>query len=238
MPRASSSRSSVPPDVGGVPLEQTRALRDQRDLGVHALLAQPRVHGECELRAGGAPTDDRDAGAIAFAKRRQRGVQTIDEAADRSGRERMLAHAGQIEPRHRRADVEARHVVRERRTPLDLDAPRLRVDTQRRGQHDPRARAARERHRVDLELRGGVVARHEPGHHARVDRLRPIDHEGHTNTLHGRHHPTTQHLDMGVSSAHQNEVRGAGIRHRLTRVRRYFPSLAPAKRNAWATVPR
>ena len=150
------------------------------------------------------PPDDRDARALGQPGDAR--VELVDQPRDRARRERVLANAGQVEAAHGRADVEARHVVGERRAALELDPARVRVERDRAREHHARARAPRERHDVDRELVRGVVARDEAGHHARVDRLGPVDHERHAHARDRRHRPAAQHLDVGVAAAHEHEI--------------------------------
>jgi hypothetical protein len=96
-----------------------------------------------ELDARGAAADDRDARARG--QRRDARVELVDEPRDRPRRERVLAHSRQVESAHGRADVEARDVVGERGTAVELDAVRRGIDRDRRRDHHPRARAAGQR---------------------------------------------------------------------------------------------
>jgi hypothetical protein len=110
------------------------------------------------------PADDGDA------PRRRQGREPIDPVADRARRDRVLADAGQVEPAHGRADVEARDVVGHRRATLERDRARVRIDRRRAREDHVRAGAPREAGRVDLELVRRVVAGREARHHAGVDR--------------------------------------------------------------------
>jgi predicted outer membrane protein len=188
-------------------------LADQQQVRAVAARAQARLHGEGELGARGARAHHHDARpAIPRPLQRllERRVEAVHEAADGSRRQRVVAHARQVEAAHARAHVEARHVVGQRRASLELEAPGVGEHTRRGGQHHARARAPRQGHHVDLQLAGRVVAGHGARDHARVDGVRAIDQQGHAHAFERVHRPAPQHLHVGVTAAHQDEVQAHG----------------------------
>ena len=130
----------------------------------------------------------------------------VHEAPDGPRGQRVLAHPGQREARHRRAHVEGGRVIAERRPALQMDEPLARVQTHRRRHDEAGARAHGQRADVHLELVAPVLAGHEARHHPRVDGGGPVHHHGEPDPRHGAHGPGAEHLDMGMPAPHQHEI--------------------------------
>jgi hypothetical protein len=125
----------------------------------------------------------------------------------------VLDHAGKLEAAHARSDVEARHVVGNRDPAVDLDAARDGIDARGAGEQHARARAPRQRHHVDFELVGGVLAGCEAGHHAGVHRDRTVEHDAEAHAGKRRHHPAAQDLHVGVPAADEHEISCRFVSH-------------------------
>ncbi len=168
--------------------------------------AKTRIEAERDLAARRAAADDRDSWrAVGPSEGVDSAVQLRDEMADRARGERMGAHARQVEPAHRRTDVDAEDVVLDRRAPLERKRMGDGIDVRRRGQDHAGARPAREGDDVDLELVCRVVPRDEARHHARVDGDRAIEHHDQP-CIRGRvHRPAPQHLDVRMPATDEHD---------------------------------
>ena len=121
-------------DAPGAAGQEVRGIAEQRELRGPRRPAQARFQREGQLEARGSGAHHGDAQrrlAWIGPRARQEGVEPIDEAPDRPRREGVLADAGELQAAQRRAHVEARHVVGDGGTALELDALRLGIDTQR-----------------------------------------------------------------------------------------------------------
>jgi hypothetical protein len=169
--------------------------------------SQARLEAEAQLDAGRAAADHDDARDLSRARARlELRVEAVDEVADRAGRQRVLAHTGALETAQRRADVEARDVVAERRPTLELHATRRGVDARGGREHHGGARASRQRHDVDLELRRAVLPGREARDHARVDRVGAVEHDRHPRRRQRRHCEAPEHLHVRMAAAHEHEL--------------------------------
>jgi len=83
--------------------------REDRERRGDAAREEARPEREAELDARGAAAHDRDVETVL--RSRDVRVQPVDPVADRSRREGVLAHAGQVQAADRSAHVEARDVV-------------------------------------------------------------------------------------------------------------------------------
>ena len=177
-----------------------------RYVGFESQTAQPGVDAEGQFDAAGAAADDDHARLLAG--------QSLDPAGDRRrqtvdrpGGDRVLAHAGQLEAGHGRANVEGGDVERDRLAALDQQTPVRRFDAGAGRENDPDARPARQRHRVDLQFMPFVLAGHQSGRHAGVDGDRRVDDEGRLDGRVRVHHPVAEDLDVGVPGTDQDDLR-------------------------------
>ena len=132
------------------------------------------------------------------------------QARDRTGGAGPLPDAGQVESGDGATDVEGDEVVGERGAPREPDAPVGRIHSHRGREDDFGARQPGQRDHVDLQLRGPVLTGDEPGHHPGVDGDRRVEHHRHPGLGPRAHHHPAEDLDVGMATAHQDDVGPVG----------------------------
>ena len=135
--------------------------------------------------------------------------------------QRVLAHAGKLSAAQHRAHIETRNVKAKRRPPLQVQKAALNIESRGRGQNHPRPRTPGQRHAVHLNLARPVIPRHKARQHARIHRLRPVQHQAEPHPRRRPHHPAPQHLQMRVPPTHQHQLQPPRARRRRAELLRF-----------------
>ena len=213
MPRAPAFLD--PPRVPRGYPARTAGRSRASDMAVVDALASRRAKREGQLDAAGTRADHHHARPIAPAQRGDQLFRARDQLGDRPCGQRVLAHAGEIEAAHRRAHVERRGVIGQRRAAVEEDAALGGVDAGGPRHDGARAGAAGQGPHVDLQLVAPVLTCHEARDHPRVDRDGPIHDHREADARHRRHGPAREHLHVSMAAADEDEVakRGGGSAH-------------------------
>ena len=223
-----------PRGAAGIAGEDGRPVLEQGDMAVvDALALEARLKREGQLDAAGARAHHDHARPAAPAQRADQVLRARDQLGNGPRGQRVLAHAGEIEAAHRRAHVERRGVVGQRRAAVEEDAALGGVDAGGPRHDGARAGAAGQRPHVDLQLVAPILTRHEARHHPRIDRDGPIHDHREADARHRRHGPAPEHLHVSMAAADEDEVakRGGGSAHeRSIPARPSLPLASPGRR--------
>ncbi len=168
------------------------------------VLRQPVVHREQHLDPAGAAADHGDAPDAPRDRIGTNPIPAREERVDRLHAGRVLARAGEAHvrrgPHVQRDDVEGDPLPGRGRR-------RAGVGVERRDPvaNEARARVRRQRPEVDVGFRVGIMARHEPGQHARVGREAVGRHQNERDTGRRSLAESAQHLDVRVPAAREQD---------------------------------
>ncbi len=162
--------------------------------------------GECQrqLRPGGASPGDRDARSVE--EQLLKLSQSVEETPDRfHGNALAVALARN---RGLAADVDRKQVEGDGRPIGDGDRALLEVDAGRARHHQPCPGRGGKRGEIDVCGVERIVAAQQARQHSRVGRLRLAADYGQAGAGLRPHGKATQHFDMGVPGAKQDDVGG------------------------------
>ena len=194
-----------PPHAPRSAADARLSFRDQRDGVGPPPSLEASVHREGQLDPGRPRPDDHHRHGTGVVVG-ETGLDAAVEGVDGTGGYRVVEDTRKVRRGHGRPDVQAAGVVEDGRPfPVGVHAPLGRVDALCRREDDRGTGSAGEGDDVDRDVPRGVLARHVPGNHARVDGDGAIHHDGHVQLGSRLHHQSAQHLDVDVSATHQHE---------------------------------
>jgi hypothetical protein len=171
------------------------------------LAPEPGLEAEGQLHTARAGSHhDQAMLAVLVGRLSKDGVYPFHQVSDGTCRDRVLANAGKILPRHGRSHVEGSHVVDDRCLSLDVDDARVGVNADGFPEDDPRPSASGERSQRDFQITRAILSRHESGDHSGIERGLAIDDQSQPRSRLGIARPRAQDLDVGVARAHENHL--------------------------------